>query len=61
MVFLFREYLKQLAEVITRWEKLFRAPSLALRYLKGDTLDQCELEKLKEVTAIWRERLTGIS
>ncbi|WP_445357921.1 nitrogen fixation protein NifB [Microbulbifer sp. ANSA005] len=50
-----------LAEVITRWEKLFRAPSLALRYLKGDTLDHCELEKLREVTAIWRERLIDIS
>ncbi|WP_444906012.1 hypothetical protein ACJJIR_15430 [Microbulbifer sp. SSSA008] len=61
MVFLFREYLKQLAEAITRWEKLFRAPSLALRYFKGDTLDHCELEKLREVTAIWREGLTDIS
>ncbi|WP_444912430.1 transposase [Microbulbifer sp. PAAF003] len=50
-----------LTEVITRWEKLFRAPSLALRYLKGDTLDHCELEKLREVTAIWRERLIDIS
>ncbi|WP_444930197.1 transposase [Microbulbifer sp. SSSA002] len=50
-----------LAEVIILWEKLFRAPSLALRYLKGDTLDHCKLKKLKEVTAIWRERLTDIS
>ncbi|WNZ57616.1 hypothetical protein QT397_09815 [Microbulbifer sp. MKSA007] len=60
LVFLFREYLKQLAEAITRSEKLFRAPFLALHYLKGDTLDHCELEKLKEVTAIWRERLIDI-
>ncbi|WP_444957084.1 transposase [Microbulbifer sp. ZKSA002] len=50
-----------LTEIITRWEKLFRVPCLALRYLKGDSLDRCELEKLTEVTAVWRERLTDIS
>ncbi|WP_444932062.1 transposase [Microbulbifer sp. SSSA002] len=50
-----------LTEIITRWEKLFRVPCLALRYLKGDSLDRCELEKLTEVAAVWRERLTDIS
>ncbi|WP_444933482.1 hypothetical protein [Microbulbifer sp. JTAC008] len=48
-------------EVITRWQKIFKASSLAQRYLKGDTLDCRELNTLKEITSIWRKRLTDIS
>ncbi|WP_444959634.1 transposase [Microbulbifer sp. VVAC002] len=50
-----------LIEVINRWQKIFKAPSLAQRYLQGDTLDHCEQKKLREITSIWRERLTDIS
>jgi len=50
-----------LLEVIDRWQKIFKASSLAQRYLNGDTLDRCELKALKEVASIWRERLTDIS
>ncbi|WHI47264.1 transposase [Microbulbifer sp. VAAF005] len=48
-------------EVITRWQKLFKASSLAQRYLQGDALDHCEVTKLKEVVSQWRERLMDIS
>ncbi|WP_444929148.1 transposase [Microbulbifer sp. SSSA002] len=50
-----------LTEVITRWKKLFKASSLAQRYLQGDTLDHAEEDRLKEVVSLWRERLMDIS
>ncbi|MCO1337084.1 hypothetical protein MO867_22430, partial [Microbulbifer sp. OS29] len=50
-----------ITEVITRWQKLFKASSLAQRYLQRDTLDHCEGEKLNEVVSLWRERLIDIS
>ncbi|WP_444959743.1 transposase [Microbulbifer sp. VVAC002] len=50
-----------LKKVITRWQKLFKASSLAQRYLQGDTLDHCEVTRLKEVVSLWRERLMDIS
>ncbi|WP_444917513.1 transposase [Microbulbifer sp. JMSA003] len=50
-----------LLEVIDRWQKLFKASNLAQRYLRGDTLDRCELKALEDVASIWRERLTDIS
>ncbi|WP_444941269.1 transposase [Microbulbifer sp. ZKSA004] len=50
-----------LKEVITRWQKLFKASSLAQRYLQGDTLDHCEVTRLKEVVSLWRGRLMDIS
>ncbi|WP_216646272.1 transposase [Microbulbifer sp. THAF38] len=50
-----------LFEVIDRWQKIFKASSLAQRYPNGDILDRCELKALKEVALKWRERLTDIS
>lgn len=50
-----------LLEVITRWQKIFKASSLAQRHLNGDTLDGCELKALRDITSIWRERLMDIS
>ncbi|WP_444944232.1 nitrogen fixation protein NifB [Microbulbifer sp. ZKSA006] len=48
-------------EVILRWQKLFKVSTLALRYLRGDTLDHSETNKLNEVVTLWRERLMNIS
>ncbi|WP_444944240.1 transposase [Microbulbifer sp. ZKSA006] len=48
-------------EVILRWQKLFKVSTLALRYLRGDTLDYSETNKLNEVVTLWRERLMDIS
>ncbi|WP_444908429.1 transposase [Microbulbifer sp. SSSA008] len=50
-----------LTEVITRWKKLFKASSLAQRYLQGDTLNHAEEDRLKEIVSLWRERLMDIS
>ncbi|WP_444893572.1 transposase [Microbulbifer sp. TRSA001] len=49
------------SEVILRWQKLFKASNLSLRYLQGDNLDQCEMGKLQEVIALWRDRLMDLS
>ncbi|WP_444944045.1 transposase [Microbulbifer sp. ZKSA006] len=49
------------SEVILRWQKLFKASNLSLRYLQGDSLDQSEMRKLKEVIALWRDRLMDLS
>ncbi|WP_444914058.1 transposase [Microbulbifer sp. TRSA007] len=50
-----------LFEVITRWQKIFKASNLAQRYLNGDALDSCELKALEGIVSIWRERLMDIS
>ncbi|WHI47323.1 transposase [Microbulbifer sp. VAAF005] len=48
-------------EVIIRWQKLFKASNLARLYLQGNTLDHCEMRKLKEIIALWRDRLMDLS
>ncbi|WP_444893990.1 transposase [Microbulbifer sp. TRSA001] len=48
-------------EVIHRWQELFSTSILAQRYIQGHTLDHSEMEKLKELVALWRERLMDIS
>ncbi|WP_444894453.1 transposase [Microbulbifer sp. TRSA001] len=48
-------------EIIERWQQLFKGSALSQRYLRGEALDAVELEKLQEVTSLWRERLVDIS
>ncbi|WP_444932017.1 hypothetical protein ACJJIF_09720 [Microbulbifer sp. SSSA002] len=48
-------------EVILRWQKIFKASSLALRHLQGDALDHGEIRKLKEIINLWRNRLMDLS
>ncbi|WP_444906293.1 transposase [Microbulbifer sp. SSSA008] len=48
-------------EVIHRWQELFNTSKLAQRYIQGHTLDHGEMGKLKELIALWRERLMDIS
>ncbi|AWF81272.1 nitrogen fixation protein NifB [Microbulbifer sp. A4B17] len=48
-------------EVILRWQKRFKASNLVRRYLQRDTLDHCEMRKLKEIIALWRGRLVDLS
>ncbi|WP_444897541.1 nitrogen fixation protein NifB [Microbulbifer sp. EKSA008] len=48
-------------EIIERWQQLFKGSALSKRYLRGEALDAVELEKLQEVTSLWRERLVDIS
>ncbi|WP_444891835.1 hypothetical protein ACJJIE_11970 [Microbulbifer sp. TRSA001] len=45
-------------EVVLRWQKIFKASSLALRHLQGDTLDH---NKFKEIIDLWRNRLMELS
>jgi len=58
-----QEQAKQLTreEVIARWLKLFKAPSVVSRYLKHETLLDAEMELLDHYVAQWRERLMDIS
>ncbi|WP_444896309.1 nitrogen fixation protein NifB [Microbulbifer sp. SSSA005] len=48
-------------KLITRWQKFFKASSLAQRYIQGDTLDHAEVNRLKEFLSQWREHLMNIS
>ncbi|WP_444931805.1 transposase [Microbulbifer sp. SSSA002] len=48
-------------EVITRWQALFKASSLAQRFIQGEALDRSEKDKLNEQVSLWRERLMDIS
>ena len=50
-----------LDEVIERWHGLFSGISLSHRYLRGDDLCEAELNKLREVAEVWRERLMSVS
>jgi len=48
-------------EVIQQWTKLFNGNLLIQRFLKGDCKSQAELDKVQEITQLWRERLSDIS
>ncbi len=48
-------------EVIERWVQLFAGNVLINRYMTGDELGKAELEKVDEIIAEWRDRLTNIS
>jgi len=49
------------SEVIERWTGLFSAPVLIQRYLRGEAATEAEVEKVQELVALWRSRLTDIS
>ncbi|WP_444943830.1 transposase [Microbulbifer sp. ZKSA006] len=49
------------SEVILRWQALFKASSLAQRFIQGEALDRSEKDKLSEQVNLWRERLMDIS
>ena len=48
-------------EVINRWLKLFRGNVLIDRYLLGECHSAGELDKVKDIIAEWRSRLSDIS
>ena len=48
-------------EVINRWLKLFKGNVLISRYLQGECHTTGEIDKVKEIIADWRSRLSDIS
>ena len=48
-------------EVIRRWRQLFSGGVLVERLLKGEATTQAERDKVAELAAQWRERLSDIS
>lgn len=48
-------------EVIELWMKLFKGNVLIQRYLKGDCTTDAEQDKVHEIVAEWRKRLSDIS
>ena len=48
-------------EVIEHWLKLFKAPVLIQRYWKGESQSPAEQQKVAEIVADWRERLSDLS
>ena len=48
-------------EVIERWTRLFHGPLLVQRRLAGESLTTAESATVKEIAAIWRNRLHDIS
>nr|WP_051560147.1 transposase [Marinobacterium jannaschii] len=49
------------AEVIRRWKLLFTGPVLIQRFLDGGCCSPAELDKVAEIIAEWRSRLSDIS
>lgn len=47
-------------EVIHRWLELYRGPPLARRWLAGEANTEVQREAVREMAAIWRERLTDL-
>lgn len=48
-------------EVMYRWNKLFSLPELVKRYKDGLCTDKAEIDKVKSIVAMWRDRLYDIS
>ena len=48
-------------EVIERWTSIFNGNVLVQRYQKGDCHTEAEIDKVKEILDMWRERLYDIS
>ncbi len=48
-------------EVIQRWRQLFEGPVLIQRFVRNPKLSKAELDKVDEITELWRERLYSIS
>jgi len=47
--------------VIQRWRKIYKGPELIQHYCDGVTLDEEQLQSVREIVAQWREQLTNIS
>ena len=50
-----------MAEVISRWHKLYQGTLLSHKYQRGDTLSKGEFISLEETVTIYRQRLYDIS
>ena len=48
-------------EVLVRWTALFRGPILVQRYLAGNTLATAELDTVRAVAMLYRDRLGSLS
>jgi hypothetical protein len=48
-------------EVLARWTKVFRGPSLVRQYLEEQSLSAAELETLTSICAVYRRRLASLS
>ncbi len=48
-------------QVAECWITLYKAPSLVGRWFLIDLKSEAEMEKVVEIIAMWRERLTDIS
>lgn len=51
----------QAAEVIRRWNLLFKLPLLVERYMNEDVMSEAELDYVRDKIALWRERLYDLS
>ena len=48
-------------EVLERWTALFRGPLLVQRYRDGDALTPVELDTVRSIAAVFRDRLASLS
>ena len=48
-------------EVIHRWTRLFRGPTLVQRYIAGDPLNPAQQSTVADIADVWRKRLTDLS
>lgn len=48
-------------EILIRWTKLFKGPSIVQRYLRGQSLVQAEMTLLDRLIKEYRQRLTDLS
>ncbi|ARU56630.1 transposase [Oleiphilus messinensis] len=48
-------------EVVERWHRIYAGTTVSKRFLSGDTLLECELHHLHNLTQRWRARLQDIS
>lgn len=48
-------------DVLERWTVLYKGPLLVQRYCASEKLDRAELDTLRSITAVYRQRLTSLS
>jgi hypothetical protein len=48
-------------EVAQRWLQIFSGPLLMRQFLTGTDLTECQIQRVAELLAIWRERLADLS
>jgi len=48
-------------DVLQRWTALYRGPILVQRYRAGESLTDVELDTLRSITSVFRQRLTSLS